>query len=855
MYRSTKGASKARRDQINAEIRNLKELLPISEADKARLSYLHIMSLACMYTRKSVFFSQGKTRASCSEDSEGLLSFQDLSEFVQTLPGFLLVMTSEGKLLYLSENITDHLGHSMVDLVAQGDSVYDIIDPTDHFVMRSNLLPAPSADTERLFRCRFNTSRSVRRQSAGNKLVLLRGRFLQPPAGSYWSSNPVFIAFCSPLEPRPRPAPDAFFMAYYESTHGKDMAFQHASDSASFYLGYARASLLSRSWYSLLHPQDLSHASAQHCHLLAEGGEGKVETVVRLQSSDGSWVWVYSLLQLDSRDGPVTGHNYVISDSEAWGLRQQLAAEETQLALVLRASASYREALLPSPGTLSSPDTVFSPAALAVPVFEFGAVCPGEGGGAEEPMQLGGPRSSISSIEEEPTVPQNNNSAPNPAPGDVLDFFSQNCGFLPTFRADAPSLLPPPPKEFVCTPPYTPQQGGCSFMFGSPDPPTFLPSDPSTFSPSETATSELLFPLEGCGTALYEKLPPTPDSPGDGDCTVMTVPELRGPLYIEVPSVPEGLLTPEASPVKPPCASFFSCLDKERCDISRLAQQLSSLAEGLSAALLPDPLFSNKPVPPLPDAGLLVDMCQLKPWRSIDFSLLADEASLFEENMFDSLLKDLSSAPSSPSSPSPPPPPPPPPSPPTSCSNATSLDPPPHPTAKLGGQVLVRCPVPLCGGALPGSSGRPGLRPDAADPRVEAAHPSSVGGAAGGASMEAPLPPPSTDLSPEEQSFLEELASYETVFEACASSGPCEGFHDELYQLQNHMADSFHHGESHCPVLVSALSVSLSLPCPHAFLYFCATQSLDAITNLSFSLFFLVLQMGVEVILRSKISL
>lgn len=60
MYRSTKGASKARRDQINAEIRNLKDLLPISDADKARLSYLHIMSLACMYTRKSVFFSQGR---------------------------------------------------------------------------------------------------------------------------------------------------------------------------------------------------------------------------------------------------------------------------------------------------------------------------------------------------------------------------------------------------------------------------------------------------------------------------------------------------------------------------------------------------------------------------------------------------------------------------------------------------------------------------------------------------------------------------------------------------------------------------------------------------------------------------
>lgn len=73
MYRSTKGASKARRDQINAEIRNLKDLLPISDADKARLSYLHIMSLACMYTRKSVFFfTQGRAEFPC-ESSDLLI--------------------------------------------------------------------------------------------------------------------------------------------------------------------------------------------------------------------------------------------------------------------------------------------------------------------------------------------------------------------------------------------------------------------------------------------------------------------------------------------------------------------------------------------------------------------------------------------------------------------------------------------------------------------------------------------------------------------------------------------------------------------------------------------------------------
>uniref|UniRef100_A0A8D2LF65 Neuronal PAS domain protein 4 n=2 Tax=Varanus komodoensis TaxID=61221 RepID=A0A8D2LF65_VARKO len=226
MYRSTKGASKARRDQINAEIRNLKDLLPIAEGDKLRLSYLHIMSLACIYTRKSIFFSRGET----PESLESLLSSPDLEDFMQMLPGFLLAFTGEGKLIYVSENVAEHLGHSMVDLVAQGDSIYDIVDPTDHFVVRSQLTLASPTDTERLFRCHFNTSKTIRRQSAGNKLVLIRGKFHQSPSGSYWSSNPVFTAFCTPLDPKPRLGPNSFFLSSFESHHTKDLAVVDISE-------------------------------------------------------------------------------------------------------------------------------------------------------------------------------------------------------------------------------------------------------------------------------------------------------------------------------------------------------------------------------------------------------------------------------------------------------------------------------------------------------------------------------------------------------------------------------------------------------------------------------------------------
>lgn len=173
--------------------------------------------------------------------------------------------------------------------MAQGDSVYDIIDAADHNIMRTNLSTSASIETgkkrnlvskirkhftvlhfdagfmpnmisnepppillsaDRLFRCRFNASKSVRRQSAGNKPVLIRARCLSPPAsstvaGSYWTTNPVWVCFCSPLEPHPARSgagaegeststpsltDTSLFLSCFHSQHARDMRLQNAQD-------------------------------------------------------------------------------------------------------------------------------------------------------------------------------------------------------------------------------------------------------------------------------------------------------------------------------------------------------------------------------------------------------------------------------------------------------------------------------------------------------------------------------------------------------------------------------------------------------------------------------------------------
>ena len=60
-------------------------------------------------------FSESGTAVSL-EESARFLSFQELSELVQALPGFLMLVSGEGKLLYLSDSVSDHLGHSMVSV-------------------------------------------------------------------------------------------------------------------------------------------------------------------------------------------------------------------------------------------------------------------------------------------------------------------------------------------------------------------------------------------------------------------------------------------------------------------------------------------------------------------------------------------------------------------------------------------------------------------------------------------------------------------------------------------------------------------------------------------------------------------
>ncbi|XP_040906270.1 neuronal PAS domain-containing protein 4-like [Toxotes jaculatrix] len=322
--RSTKGASKARRDHINHEIRNMRALLPITQEDQERLSYLHSMAAICTYIRKSVLLQglPAGERSHCSLPYEA---------FLQALHGFILVTTTNGRLVYVSENIAEYLGLSMID-VLQGDTFYDMVERSDVDTVKSNLDIENNSSSERSFICCMQTSKAFKLQHGSCCSMLVRGSFQSFPQPCPSSSaappatEPLFVALCTPTVNRLRSS-DSHLCHSFNSVHRLDMTFTQLSESVFYFLGYSAEEMTGRSWYSLIHPEDLSLSADSHRSLMQTDDGFQVEMVLRLQCEDLSWTWIYIRANKDSECQGISCTNYIISETEARFLQKKISRD------------------------------------------------------------------------------------------------------------------------------------------------------------------------------------------------------------------------------------------------------------------------------------------------------------------------------------------------------------------------------------------------------------------------------------------------------------------------------------------------------------------------------------------------
>lgn len=327
LERSNKGASKQRRDQINGEISVMRDLLPLPESARQRLSQLQIMSLSCVFIRK------------CNVLQKMVKSSQNNSEvpcdFSQSLTGFLLLTTRDGKLLYISENVTEYLGHSMVDMKTQGDSLFDIVDKRDHGTVQAQLLHGGgkmSQDIPTSFFCRMNMSRTLKRQAGFGdvKVMHVKGHFVTVPTQDSDVEQQVFIAVCSPLiTPDVKESLIQNNTMVFKSVHNLDMSFIELTVNGEYHLQTTNEEIQNKSWYSYIYPEDLQEAKDKHTQLIKSRHEMGCMMTVRMITAKDEVIWVNIVMQvrqalLSNSDEPVIlCINQVVSEQEAFQFKLQ----------------------------------------------------------------------------------------------------------------------------------------------------------------------------------------------------------------------------------------------------------------------------------------------------------------------------------------------------------------------------------------------------------------------------------------------------------------------------------------------------------------------------------------------------
>nr|CDJ97458.1 PAS fold-3 domain containing protein [Haemonchus contortus] len=212
-------------------------------------------------------------------------------------------------MLHVSDNASEYLGHSIEEIMCQGDSIFDLVDPRDHPTVHNELNSGPQPTTsfpeERVFLCRLNLARTAKRQLQYHKVditfILLQGRYIHPTeyfqaiAGTPEAIQPVFAAYCQPvINPENAETLSMGNTDVFSSQHFLDMTFKEVDHMCAHHLGYHREELRGQSWYTLLHPAYIPEVAYKH-RLLCQEKEGSVLALIKMRSADGEWLWMHTV--------------------------------------------------------------------------------------------------------------------------------------------------------------------------------------------------------------------------------------------------------------------------------------------------------------------------------------------------------------------------------------------------------------------------------------------------------------------------------------------------------------------------------------------------------------------------------
>ncbi|XP_017296178.1 hypoxia inducible factor 1 subunit alpha, like [Kryptolebias marmoratus] len=290
----SRDAARCRRSQETEVFYELARTLPLPRKVCTHLDKAGIMRVTLSFLRLQQLLQPEGDEKDEETDEDPMDAF-----YPEALAGFIVVLTEEGDMIFLTENVNKHIGITQLDLL--GQSVYDFVHPCDQEELRDLLNPRPGLSktlqskqpSERNFFLRMKSTltsrgRTVNIKSATWKVLHCTGH-IRPFGGS--AAPPAARVMTLLCEPIPHPSSVEFPLdtCTFLTRHSMDLRFTHCEGRVTELVGYKPDDLIGRSAYEFHHALDSERIKRSLQTLLSKG---QVNTShYRFLANSGGYVW------------------------------------------------------------------------------------------------------------------------------------------------------------------------------------------------------------------------------------------------------------------------------------------------------------------------------------------------------------------------------------------------------------------------------------------------------------------------------------------------------------------------------------------------------------------------------------
>ncbi|XP_039598212.1 hypoxia inducible factor 1 subunit alpha b [Polypterus senegalus] len=339
----SRDAARCRRSKESEVFYELAHHLPLPHNVTSHLDKASIMRLTISYLRVRKLLSQATEKLEESELDSQMNCF-----YLKALEGFVMVLSEDGDMVYLSENVNKCMGLTQFELT--GHSVFDFTHPCDHEELREVLTHRAGAakkgkevNTERSFFLRMKCTltsrgRTVNIKSATWKVLHCLGHIRayesceeQNDCGYKKPLVTSLVVICEPI-PHPSNIEVPLDSKTFLSRHSLEMKFSYCDERITELMGYQPEDLLGRSVYEYYHAMDSDHLTKTHHNLFAKGQATTGQ--YRMLAKNGGYVWVETQATViynskNSQPQCIVCVNYVLSGVVEKDLIFSLSQTET----------------------------------------------------------------------------------------------------------------------------------------------------------------------------------------------------------------------------------------------------------------------------------------------------------------------------------------------------------------------------------------------------------------------------------------------------------------------------------------------------------------------------------------------